>query len=195
MISKPHADLAPLWRGFSLLLSRCASHRRVQLPAGFGPSARNLRFSHWGNVSVIRRAAPWPSILVLKIKLTASPRLLACFAPEGTIGEMDCVYSSWVTARADASPTAILRRIDEHLRATDREAGNDGTLAEPAYHAASTRREVRPRRAAHAMRRCRPRRSCRRIAPSEGSQMHRPLYRRGVPIGCNRPESPMMALS
>jgi adenylate cyclase len=31
-------------------------------------------------------------------------------APEGIIGEMDCVYSSWVTTCADGFPMAILQR-------------------------------------------------------------------------------------
>jgi adenylate cyclase len=32
------------------------------------------------------------------------------FAPENAIGEMDCIYSSWLTSHADGSPMRILQR-------------------------------------------------------------------------------------
>jgi adenylate cyclase len=42
------------------------------------------------------------------------------FAPEGTIGEMDCIYSSWTTARADgfddAHISALMRVVPTRLR-------------------------------------------------------------------------------
>lgn len=77
------------------------------------------------------------------------------FAPEGIIGEMDCVYSSWVTARADgftngqiaaltrlvptlvlAVKTAALVRITGTLLETylGRNAGRR-VLAQRPYHA------------------------------------------------------------
>jgi adenylate cyclase len=37
--------------------------------------------------------------------------IISRFAPEGTIGEMDCVYSSWVTARADGFTDADIAAL------------------------------------------------------------------------------------
>src|SRR5262249_47779428 len=48
------------------------------------------------------------------------------FAPEGIIGEMDCVYSSWVTARAtgfDDADIDTLRRVEPSLALAVKAAG------------------------------------------------------------------------
>ena len=37
--------------------------------------------------------------------------IISRFGPEGIIGEMDCVYSSWITARADGFADAHIAAL------------------------------------------------------------------------------------
>src|SRR5262249_4339240 len=43
--------------------------------------------------------------------MTEYVAIISRFAPEGIIGEMDCVYSSWVTARADGFADAHIAAL------------------------------------------------------------------------------------
>jgi adenylate cyclase len=101
-----------------------------------------FRMSQTGE-SVLRRRIPaeneseFPILPDLRAAgMTDYVAMIDRFGPEGTIGEMDCVYSSWVTARADgfADPhIAALTRVVPTLALTVKTAAlarMTGTLME-----------------------------------------------------------------
>ena len=78
-----------------------------------------FRMLQTGDSLLRRRVTPMcePEFPVLRdyraAGMTDYVAIINRFAPEGVIGEMDCVYSSWVTARADGF-------VDAHIEALTR---------------------------------------------------------------------------